>query len=44
MDGGFMEEKWKDIQEFEERYQISHISSVCRGKRKSAEGFFWKYK
>lgn len=41
--GEFVKE-WGYIKEAQEKLQISHISDVCKGKRKSAGGYVWKYK
>ena len=37
---------WSSIKEIEKELKIYHseISEVCRGKRKSAGGYVWKYK
>jgi group I intron endonuclease len=31
------------IKEAQEKYKTTHISLCCKGKRKSAAGFIWKY-
>ena len=31
------------IKEAQGKYGITHISSVCRGKRKQDGGYIWKY-
>lgn len=31
------------IREAEREHRISHISSVCRGKRRSDGGYIWRY-
>ena len=36
--------EWKGIGETQRELGISHISSACKGKRKSAGGFKWMYK
>ena len=35
--------EWSSIHEAQEAYNISHISSVCRGERRSDGGFVWRY-
>lgn len=35
--------EWNSIHEAQEQYNISHISSVCRGERLSDGGFVWRY-
>jgi len=35
--------KFNSIKEASEKTGISHISSVCRGKQKTAGGYIWKY-
>ncbi len=35
--------EWDSIHEAQAEYNISHISSVCRGERKSDGGFVWRY-
>lgn len=42
MDGKIIN-KYDSIQEAELKTGTTHISMVCRGKRKSAGGFVWKY-
>lgn len=42
-EGKFINE-FDSIKEAIEKTGIKHISSVCRGERKTAGGFFWKYK
>ena len=34
---------FNSIREAEAEYHITHISSVCRGKRRSDGGFIWRY-
>ena len=34
---------WDCIKDVEKEYGIKGITSVCRGKRKTAGGFKWKY-
>lgn len=44
-EGDFVQE-WNCISDAEKKYSIAHgkISAVCKGKRKSAGGYIWKYK
>lgn len=44
-DGEFVKE-WKSIRDVERNlgYAKQHISSCCNGKRKSSNGFVWKFK
>ena len=41
--GNFIKE-WPGIVDVERELGIYHISSVCKGRAKSAGGFIWKYK
>jgi group I intron endonuclease len=34
---------WDSIKEAQETLRIGHISTVCKGKRKTSGGFKWKY-
>ena len=43
-DTGAVIKEYKSITEAQKETGIGHISCVCRRKRKSAGGFFWKYK
>lgn len=45
IDGKFIRE-WSSVKEAEKTLKIahSHICAVCRNKRKTANGFVWKYK
>jgi hypothetical protein len=36
--------EWDSIKEVKEITGITHISSCCRGKRKTAGGYIWRYK
>lgn len=36
--------EWDTIKEAEQQLKIYQISKCCRGKRKTAGGFIWKYK
>lgn len=42
-DGNFIRE-WDGIIDVERELKIYHISSVCKGRAKTAGGFIWKYK
>lgn len=42
-DMNFIKE-WPCVADAQETLNICHINLVCKGKRKSAGGFFWKYK
>lgn len=44
-DGAFIRE-WKSVTDLrnETGMDITHVSSCCRGKRKSANGYRWQYK
>ena len=44
-DGEFIRE-WKSVTDLknETGMDITHVSSCCKGKRKSANGYRWKYK
>lgn len=42
-DGTFIKE-WPGITDAQNTLNIHHIGLVCKGKRKSAGGFIWKYK
>ena len=44
-EGDFVQE-WNCIRDAEKKYSIAHgkISAVCKGKRKSAGGYIWRYK
>ena len=44
-EGDFVQE-WNCISDAEKKYSIAHgkISAVCKGKRKSAGGYIWRYK
>lgn len=35
--------KWANIKEAQDNLKIFHISDCCKGKRKSAGGYIWKY-
>lgn len=35
--------KWETIKEASETLKINHISACCRGNRKTAGGYVWKY-
>lgn len=45
-DGSFVQE-WKSIKDIKDHYDLSsnssQISEVCRGKRKTALGYIWRY-
>lgn len=43
MHGNVIKE-WNGIIDAERELKITHITDVCKGKAKSAGGFFWKYK
>jgi len=43
LDGNFIKE-WPSAQEASRQLKISHITSCCRGERKWAGDFKWKYK
>lgn len=34
---------FNSIREAEHEYNITHISSVCRGKRRTDGGYVWRY-
>ena len=34
---------WPSIKEAQAEYHITHISSVCRGHRRTDGGYVWKY-
>ena len=36
-------ETWLSVKEAKNKTDISHISSVCAGTRKTAGGFIWQY-
>ena len=36
--------EWENIKEAQKTLNISHISDVCLGKRKTAGGYIWKHK
>ena len=36
--------EWNCVTEAENKLNISHISSCCKNKRKTAGGYVWKYK
>ena len=35
--------KWDSINEAQKEFKIKNISTCCKGKRKTAGGFIWKY-
>ena len=41
-DGVYLE-TYSSIKEAQDKLGLSHISAVCRGKRKSTGGYIWKY-
>jgi len=43
LDGNFIQE-WPSAKEAERSLGVAHVSDVCRGERKWAGGFTWKYK
>ena len=43
-DTGVIVKEYDSMTQAQKETGIGHISCVCRGKRKSAGGFFWKYK
>ena len=43
-DTGAVVKEYNSMTQAQKETGIGHISCVCRGKRKSAGGFFWKYK
>lgn len=43
LDGDFIKE-WSSIRDASETLQIQHIPAVCKGIRKSAGGYLWRYK
>lgn len=42
LQGNFIKQ-WHSIKEIELFYNCRHISDCCKGKRKTAKGFIWKY-
>ena len=36
-------DRYDSIKEAQELYNCTHISSVCRGRRKQEKGYFWEY-
>ena len=42
-DNGRFIRRFGSIQEAQREYGITHISQVCRGKRKHDGGYIWKY-
>ena len=43
MEDNFIKE-WESIVSAQKVYGFIHISAACKGKRKHAGGFKWKYK
>lgn len=41
---GVIIKEYESIADAQKETGIRHVSCVCRGKRKSAGGFLWKYK
>ena len=35
--------RFNSIKEAQDAYKLTHISGVCRGKRKSEGGYIWRY-
>lgn len=42
LQGNFIKQ-WNSIKEIEIFYNCRHISACCKGKRKTAKGFIWRY-
>lgn len=42
-DCGNMLSRFNSIQEAQEIFNCTHISSVCRGKRQHDKGYVWRY-